>query len=209
MHPRYRRKGIGYNLNRYVISELTRLGFKVYRVAILAWNKPSINLARKLGFEEVARWVSLETKIESLLDAKECECREISNPDTIWDKVSNSEMFRIAQGLIPIRWQWIRLNKRILAELMRNNRIRAIICRENLTALIPPNGEHYLPVGFINAEKFEDLQILASYLEKEKNTRPNTTIGFVFPKNYPFLSVLAQKDIFEIDETLVMELNTQ
>jgi len=185
------------------------LGFKVYRVAILAWNKPSINLARKLGFEEVARWVSLETKIESLLDAKECECREISNPDTIWDKVSNSEMFRIAQGLIPIRWQWIRLNKRILAELMRNNRIRAIICRENLTALIPPNGEHYLPVGFINAEKFEDLQILASYLEKEKNTRPNTTIGFVFPKNYPFLSVLAQKDIFEIDETLVMELNTQ
>jgi GNAT superfamily N-acetyltransferase len=68
--PAYRRQGVASELRYRIFAELKRRGVKRLYGGALVLNRPSLSLARKMGFEEIAT-----VKFRKLLKSKSSPCR--------------------------------------------------------------------------------------------------------------------------------------
>ncbi|MHA1609513.1 MAG: GNAT family N-acetyltransferase [Candidatus Njordarchaeales archaeon] len=207
VHPEYRRRGIAYRLNKYVIENLINEGYRVFRMAIMHWNTPSINLAKKLGFYEVDTWLSLETKIGNLLAPQlETICFLIEDIEEVWNLIQRTDVYSLSQGLLCLDWKWIKFDKEILKQLLRERKLEIISCRENILGITTPGKTRYKAITLLKAQNLEDLQVIANYLHFVKKLEKRTTIEFVFPEKLRPLATLPKQTIFEQDKIIVMEL---
>ncbi len=208
IHPDYRRKGVAYNLNKFVIDYLKEAGYKTFRVAIMSWNIPSIKLARKLSFYEVSRWVSLETSLSKLVNNETpqlCRKEVHLDMDTLWDMVYNSSIYDASRGLLLYDWKWLNFTKNALKELSNKYSTQILIRNDDLLAIFRPTPGKYQLISFVNAKTMRDLRSIATFFSKFEKRPLSTTIEFAFPKNYPHLEKLVDKELFEVEEIVIME----
>ena len=108
VHPNHRRKGIAQILNREVIKKSIEKGYRVFRGAIFEWNKPSMNLADKLGFKILKpKWIIHKIELENNGNVLNYELLE---PEKFAALVEKTREYKERNGLVFAGWAWFKLN---------------------------------------------------------------------------------------------------
>ena len=185
VHPEYRRRGIAWRLNQYAFRYIKSRGVNRVRVAIVEWNTPSLNLARKLGFYILDKWLSFWLRFKDIPECGEAKCKEEVDPEKIWDKISKSAVFLRSNGYIPVAWRWFRVSKKILAELLKNGAIKCITCNEDLIVIyrVEEDGSS-IEIPLINMSHYEELFSAIRYLRRIHRLKEEDEIEILFPLNY-------------------------
>lgn len=97
VNPAFRRRGIALSLNKEALLRVKERGISVVRLVIAEWNKPSINLAVKLGFKAISDWISVEISRDNLKSYMG-GCERLSDFDDLWECVGGSLFYKLSKG---------------------------------------------------------------------------------------------------------------
>ncbi len=182
VHPLYRRRGIAYKLNLSALEMLKEMGIGRVRLVIESSNKPSLNLATKLGFRKISEWIALEIK-QSKIENRLTNCVIRIKMDEVWDVVKESEIYKLSNGVMPVRWRWIKIDKDVLRIILsRKKWLRRIRCIEKL-GLFAEMGYGTL-LCFSNAENKEELIRLLKGIKNLVRTHKSKVFEIQLPKGH-------------------------
>jgi len=139
IHPDYRKRGIATALTLRSLQQIKGKAPRA-RMSISSENEPSLTLAKKLGFAEVASCYLLEWKGDKEIPQAEGKLEILKDAEKVWSIISKDENMLRNNFLVPHLYEWYRLNEASLAELIEQD---GVLAWKDQLALI-----HQVPEGW-------------------------------------------------------------
>jgi len=121
--PAHRGKGVAKALAQQQLESALNLSPCSIRFATAEANVESLHIARKQGFQEIARFTYVEGSVrDEVAPPGVAPVREI---EPSWSVVRSSSAFRNAHGLLGLGWRFVTFTRKWLAELIARGEVFA------------------------------------------------------------------------------------
>ena len=174
----YRRSGLAEKLVLYIENNAKNSGIKHSSMLIESQNKPSLNLAKKIGYNKQAKWnyIPVESKKISLF--------------TNFDSISFDELAELDIRYVA-SWRWIPLTKSNFEKLNSHGNILCLKKNgvvQSLGIMTESNSFDDTIILTIIFGVSDDIHKIISYVQ-----------NFSSAKNYSKIRILTTKDDLKID----------
>lgn len=188
VHPEFEGRGIATHLQEYLVATWERIGSGAVRLATSSQRIPVHRICRRTGFEQVAEITAFEAPAttenrvappeskEKSLDESFTPLRE-TDFEPAWKSATSNPLYDYWAGFIDLGWQWMPLERDILAQKIQAGQA---YCWRGLKGLIvlgeddDDSGQKFAVLQYVSCpvellkELLHDFRSLAGRLGYEK-----------------------------------------
>ena len=113
-HPAYRRRGISTALAEACMAWARSEGATIARLSTDSDNYAAQGAVQKLGFKRISDFLIMKCENPEAEEAKNCRWAQISDVETLWELLENSEIYKKSGGLYSVGFVWMALNRKDL-----------------------------------------------------------------------------------------------
>ena len=208
VHKEYRRRGIAKRLNQKAFEIIRKKGINAVRLVIVSWNKPSVNLAIKLGFNVACRYISFWLRYNFLpnITSDNIAIQVINDKLEIWKRIM--KYLGEKCNLIAYRWEWVKAEPDTIEYALQNDIWTCSLV--NGKAIIYKVEENRgISIKFIENIELKTLLSFFNYVRKQYNLKENFHINVVLPETHPFAKEFYMLPNYEKETFLIFELKVQ